>query len=97
MTVIENVKNLKTITTLELHGSLITHEYTLKRDRKEQEVDNRKIKDLALQLLMGSMDGPNQAFYSRKFKNFMNKKVLDKRGDKKRRNPNLINVKFSDK
>lgn len=89
----EDVKNLKTITTVELLGSLIIHEHTLKRDRKEQEVDKRKIKDLALQLLMGSMDGPNQAFYSRKFKNFMNKKVSEKRGDKKSEKPQYYECK----
>lgn len=57
VTAIEEVKNLKTITTEELLGSLITHGHTLERDRKEKEVDKKKKKDLALQLLMGNLEG----------------------------------------
>lgn len=45
--VIEEAKNLKNITTVELLGSLVTHEYTWERDQKEKEVDKKK-KDLVL-------------------------------------------------
>lgn len=86
MTVIEKAKNLKTITNQELLGSLITHEHTLERDWKEKEVE-KKEKDLALQLLMGNMKWLDQAFYSSSFKKFVNKKGLDKRGEKKNEKP----------
>lgn len=44
---IEDAKNLNIITINKLLGSLISHENTLKRERKENEVDKNKMKDLA--------------------------------------------------
>lgn len=84
VTVIKEAKNLKTITTEELLGSLITNKHTLERDHKEKEVDKRKKKDLALQLLMGNMKELDQALYSRNFMKFVNKKVVDKRSEEKK-------------
>lgn len=54
---IEKTKNLKTITTEELLGSLITHEHTLEMDQKEKEADKKTKKDLTLQLLMRNVEG----------------------------------------
>lgn len=54
---IEKTKNLKTITTKELLGSLITHEHTLEMDQKEKEADKKTKKDLTLQLLMRNVEG----------------------------------------
>lgn len=48
VTAIIEVNNLKTITTEELLGSLITHEHTLRKNQKEKEVDIMKKKDLPL-------------------------------------------------
>lgn len=93
MTSIEEAKNLKTITIEELFGSLITHEHTFERDLKEKEVDNKKKKDLALLLLMRNMEGSDQVFYSRNFKKFVNKKILDKRGEKKNEKPQCYECK----
>lgn len=57
VTAIEESKNLKTITMKELLGSLITHEYTHEKDKKENEVSKKKKKkDLALQLLLNCGD-----------------------------------------
>lgn len=47
MAAIEEANNLKTITTEELLGSLITCKHTLKRDPKEKDVEKKK-KDLTL-------------------------------------------------
>lgn len=44
LTVIETTKNLKTITTKELLGSLITHEHIPWRKTEEKEVDKKKDK-----------------------------------------------------
>lgn len=65
---IEEGKKLKTITIKELLEYLITHEYIFERDPKEN-VDNKKKKDLGLQLWIGGLDGPIQAFYSEISKN----------------------------
>lgn len=54
---IEKTKNLKTITTEELLGSLITHEHTLEMDQKEKEADKKTKKDLTLQLLVRNVEG----------------------------------------
>lgn len=48
VTTVEEVKNLKTIATEELLDSLITHEHTLERDKREKKVSKKKKKDLAL-------------------------------------------------
>lgn len=85
VTVIKEAKNLKTITTEELLGSLITNKHTLERDHKEKEVDKKKKKDLALQLLMGNMKELDQALYSRNFMKFVNKMVFVKRSEEKKK------------
>lgn len=53
---IEKTKNLKTITTEELLGSLITHEHTLETDQKEKQTYKKNKKDLTLQLLMRNIE-----------------------------------------
>lgn len=67
LTAIEEAKYLKAVTTEELVGSLIIHEHTLERDWKGKEVDKKKKKDLVLQLLMGSLNGPRSSFLLQKF------------------------------
>lgn len=52
VTAIEEAKNLKANTTEELLGSLISHDHTLEKDKKEKEVSKKKKKDIALQLLL---------------------------------------------
>lgn len=66
----EKEKNLKTITIEELLGSLITLEHTLKRDQKEKEIDKKKKKDLALQVLLDN-DEEDTTLLTRRFKNFL--------------------------
>lgn len=53
---IDEAKNLKITTTKDLLGSLITREHTLERDHKEKEVDKKKKKDPALQLLISDVE-----------------------------------------
>lgn len=66
----EKEKNLKTITTEELLGSLITLEHTVERDQKEKEIDKKKKKDLALQVLLDN-DEEDTTLLTRRFKNFL--------------------------
>lgn len=87
--VIKEVKNLKTITMEELLGSLITHEITLEKDKRENEVSKKKKKDLALQLLLAygneSEGDGDMTVISSIFKEFMTKRAMSyKRFDKKK-------------
>lgn len=56
MKAIEGAKNLKTITMQQLLGSLITHEYTVEKNKKVNETSKTKKKDLTLQLLLNCGD-----------------------------------------
>lgn len=83
MMTIEEVKNLKTITTEELLGSLIVDKHTLDRNRKEKEVEKKKKNDLALQLLLFDNDDKDMTSLARKYKTFLNNKEVAKTGEKK--------------
>lgn len=62
----------------EIVGSFITHEHTLQMDKEEMENNKKKMKDLALKILMrGQKDDLDEetTFITRNFKRFLRKKV----------------------
>lgn len=103
---IEEVKNIRTITIEKLLRYILTHEHTLKRAQTEKVEKMKKKNDLALQLLMGHLQGLDQAFLSRNFKSFIKNKALTKKRKKRNEKPQCyekvpdireINVRTSSK
>lgn len=69
--VIEEVKNLKTITMVELIVLLITHENTLERYKKRWEITKKK-KDLAFQTLLDCGNNVDEEGYMALIRNSRN-------------------------
>lgn len=96
--VIEEVKNIRTITIEKLLRYILTHEHTLKRAQTEKVDKMKKKNDLALQLLMGHLRD--------NFKSFIKNKALTKKRKKRNEKPQCyekvpdireINVRTSSK